>query len=79
MERIGQAIDTFLNSQLIPLAATVIVAAVGIVGCALIVGHRQLIDWAKSHIFHIVIGTVLIYLGSNIVQSFITSLGYTGF
>lgn len=79
MEQLGNSIQAFLDGQLIPLAATVIIAAVVVVGCALVIGHRQVIDWAKSHIYHIVAGTILIYLGSNIVRSLIESLGYTGF
>ena len=79
MEKLGESIQTFINGQLSPLAATIIIAAVVIVGIALVIGHRQVIDWAKSHIYHIVAGTVLIYLGANIVQSVIESLGYSGF
>ena len=75
MTQLKEAIQKCSDTQLIPVAATFIVAAVVIVGCALIIGHRQVVDWAKSHIYHIIAGTVLVYLASNIVQSFITSLG----
>ena len=77
MEQLGTAIQSFLDSQLIPLAATIILAAVVICGFAIVGGTQKLVDWTKGHIYHIIAGAVLIYLGSNIVNSFISSLGYT--
>lgn len=77
MENLGRAIQTFVNSQLVPLGFVVAVAAVVIVGFALIGGTHSLKEWAKNHIYTIVGGLVLIYLAANIVTSFITSLGGT--
>lgn len=77
MEALKNSINTFVTGQLVPLGGTVIVLALVVLGFSLIIGTRQMIDWAKNHIFHIIGGTVLIYLGMNIAQSFIESLGGT--
>lgn len=75
MESLGKAIKTFVDSQLVPLGVTAAVAAVVIIGFAFIGGTQKLKEWAKSHIYTTVGGLVLIYLASNIVTSFLTSLG----
>ncbi len=77
MDALKNSINTFTTSQLVPLGGTVIVLALVVIGFSLIVGTRQMIDWAKNHIFHIIGGTILIYLAMNIAESFITSLGGT--
>ncbi len=79
MNALKGAIETFINSQLVPLGVTVIVLALVVVGFALIGGTRQMIDWAKNHIFHIAGGAILIYLATDIAQSVVTSLGGGGF
>lgn len=79
MGKLGEAIRTFTDSQLVPLGITVIILAVVVVGFAFVGGTRQMLDWAKNHIFHIAAGAVLIYLAADIAQSFISSLGYSGF
>ena len=79
MTALKGAIEAFTNNQLIPLGLTVIVLALVIVGFALIAGTRQMVDWAKNHIFHIAGGAILIYLAVDIAQSFVTSLGGGGF
>lgn len=77
MENLGRAIQTFINSQLVPLGFVVGVAALVVVGFALVGGTHSLKEWAKNHIYTIIAGLVLIYLAANIAQSFITSLGGT--
>lgn len=76
MEALGTAIETFVNSQLLPLGITVIVAAIVVCGFACVGGTQKLVDWAKSHVYHIIAGAVMIYLASNIATSFVSSLGY---
>jgi type IV secretory pathway VirB2 component (pilin) len=75
MEALKTAIDSFTTGQLRPLGITVVVLALVVVGFCLIGGTRQMIDWAKNHIFHIIGGTILIYLATDIATSFITTLG----
>ena len=75
MEALKTAIDSFTTGQLRPLGITVVVLALMVVGFSLIGGTRQMIDWAKNHIFHIIGGTILIYLATDIATSFITTLG----
>lgn len=77
MQNLGIAIQTFVNSQLIPLGFVVAVAAIVVVGFALIGGTHNLKEWAKNHIYTVIGGLILIYLAGNIVASFITSLGGT--
>lgn len=77
MEALKNSINTFVTSQLVPLGGTVIVLALVVVGFSIVCGTRQMVDWAKNHIFHIIGGTILIYLATSIAQSFITSLGGT--
>lgn len=77
MEALKSAINTFTTNQLVPLGGTVIVLALVVVGFSIICGTRQMVDWAKNHIFHIIGGSVLIYLATSIATSFITSLGGT--
>ena len=75
MEALKTAIDSFTTGQLRPLGITVVVLALVVVGFCLIGGTRQMIDWAKNNIFHIIGGTILIYLATDIATSFITTLG----
>lgn len=75
MEQVGSAISNFTTGQLVPLGSTVIVLALVVIGFSFVIGTRQMLDWAKNHIFHIIGGAILIYLASDIATSFITSLG----
>lgn len=74
MEALKTAIETFTTGQLQPLGITCVILALVVIGLCLIVGTRQMIDWAKNHIFHVIGGAVLIYLASDIATSFITTL-----
>lgn len=75
MDKLGQAIENFTKSQLLPLAVPLAVAALVIVGFGLLIGWQRVIDWCKGHALHIVFGLICIYLATDIVQSFVTSLG----
>lgn len=75
MEALKTAIETFTTGQLQPLGIAFVILAIVVIGLCLIVGTRQMIDWAKNHIFHVIGGAVLIYLASDIATSFITTLG----
>ena len=78
MEQLGIAIENFINSQILPLAAILIFAAFVIVGLFVVAGPHHMLDKAKERLYYIVGGAVLIYFGANIAQGLITSLGYTG-
>ena len=75
MEKLNAAIDSFTTGQLRPLGITVIILVLMVIGFCLIGGTRQMIDWAKNHIFYIIGGAILIYLGADIANSFVTTLG----
>lgn len=75
MQALKISIETFAIEQLRPLGITFVILALIVIGLCLIVGTRQMIDWAKNHIFHVIGGTVLIYLASDLATSFITALG----
>ncbi len=75
MDRLAEAINNFVSSQLIPLALPIAVAALVIVGFGLLIGWQRVIDWCKGHVLHIIFGLICIYLATDLVQSFITSLG----
>lgn len=75
MDKLAESINTFVSSQLIPLAVPIAVAALVIVGLGLLIGWQRVIDWCKGHVLHIVFGLICIYLATDIVQSFVTSLG----
>lgn len=76
MEQLTQAIENFTQSQLIPLAVPIAIAAITIVGLGFLIGWQRVIDWCKGHILHILLGLALIYLGTNLIQSYVTSLGF---
>ena len=75
MDRLAEAINNFVSSQLIPLAVPIAVAALVIVGFGLLIGWQRVIDWCKGHVLHIIFGLSCISLATDLVQSFITSLG----
>lgn len=79
MNALNTAIETFTTNQLVPLGITVIILALIVVGFALVGGTRQMTDWAKNHIFQIIAGAILIYLATDIAQSFISNLTSGGF
>lgn len=75
MDKLAEAINNFVSSQLIPLAVPIAVAALVIVGFGLLIGWQRVIDWCKSHVLHIIFGLICIYLATDLVQSFIESMG----
>mgnify|MGYP001777246603 CR=1 FL=1 len=74
MEKLSIAIQNFTRTQLLPLAIPIAVAALVIVGFGLLIGWQRVIDWCKGHALHIILGLIAIYLATDIVQSFVTSL-----
>ena len=79
MDALKRAIEVFTTNQLVPLGVTVIVLVLVVLGFAFILGTRQIIYWAKNHIYHIAGGSILIYLSVDIAQSIVSSLGGGGF
>ena len=58
MDRLAEAINNFVSSQLIPLAVPIAVAALVIVGFGLLIGWQRVIDWCKGHVLHIIFGQI---------------------
>jgi len=66
-------ISNITTSQLFPLGVTFAIAAITIVGLALIIGTRKMTEWAKEHIFQIILGLALIYGASSLIQSLVSA------
>mgnify|MGYP000312958984 CR=1 FL=1 len=75
MEQLKSLTEGFLQNQIIPLAATVIIMGVIIVGFSFMAG-RKARDWGREHILWLVIGAALVYSGFNIGQSISSAFGF---
>lgn len=75
MEQLKSLTEGFLQTQIIPLAATVIIMGVIIVGFSFMAG-RKARDWGREHILWLVIGAALVYSGFNIGQSISSAFGF---
>ena len=53
-------ITDFINNNIMPLGVTVIGIALIMVAFALILGTQRMKEWAKGHIFEIIIGGALL-------------------
>ncbi len=63
-------ITDFINANIMPLGVTVIGIALIMVGFALIIGTQRMKEWAKSHIFEIIIGGAILYTATQWAKDF---------
>lgn len=75
MQALGTYITNFINNNVIPLAVIAIFVALVAVGFGM-VGTQGMKQWAKGHIFYIVVGGALIYVAAKIATEFAASFGF---
>lgn len=63
-------ITDFINANIMPLGVTVIGIALIMVGFALIIGTQRMKEWAKGHIFEIIIGGAILYTATQWAKDF---------
>lgn len=73
MSNLGNYIENFVKSNLIPLAAVAIFVVIVLIGFALLVPGRKLKEWAKEHVIFLVVGAAIIYSATQIAQNMVTS------
>lgn len=69
MSQLSNWISNVTSSQLFPLGVVLAVAAFTVVGLALIMGTRKMLEWGKEHVIWIIAGLILIYTASSLVTS----------
>lgn len=75
MEQVGTMIQSFLDSQLIPLGVTAIGACIVVMGFAFL-GTRESKQWGRTQTLYVIAAAVCIYLGTNIAQSIASSFNF---
>lgn len=73
MSNLGNYIENFVKSNLIPLAAVAIFVVIVLIGFALLVPGRKLKEWAKEHVIFLVVGAAIIYSATQIAQNMVAS------
>lgn len=73
MSNLGNYIENFVKSNLIPLAAVAIFVVIVLIGFALLVPGRKLKEWAKEHVIYLVVGAAVVYSATQIAQNMVTS------
>ena len=75
MQQLGNLISSFMETQLVPLAVTIIAVVIIICGFSFMLGQKGR-EWGKAQTFWTIIGAVLVYGGTYFAQLLQQSLQF---
>lgn len=75
MANLSNLVMNFLQSQIFPFVVTFIIVGLVVGGLALMAGQRAR-DWAKTHLAHVILGSVLVYTAVSLGQTIASSFGW---
>lgn len=75
MSELANLVESFINENIPILGPVAILACLVCIGFALL-GPRAAKDWAKAHVFYLIIGAALIFAAASIANSIVSSFGF---
>lgn len=76
MQQLKTMIENFVNNNIIPLGVTAIFVVIVIMGFAFLAPGHKAREWAKEHVFWLIIGAALIYTAASWARDIATSFGF---
>ena len=75
MSQLSNLVTNFINSQILPLAVTVILVGLVCAGFGFMAGKKAR-DWAKEHIVFVLIGAAIVYTAASMAPDIAASFGF---